>query len=77
MKCTESLCKYTFDNQTPVFELAIRQRSKDLKHLIPRTGLQVLHICFKYAKVGVLMHTYAILVTEVNKYLIFTPNYIL
>ena len=28
----------TFDNQTLVFYLAIRQRSKDLKHLIPRAG---------------------------------------
>ena len=28
----------TFDNQTPVFYLAIGQKSKDLKYLIPRTG---------------------------------------
>ena len=28
-----------YDNQPPVFYLAIRQRSKDLKHLIPRIGL--------------------------------------
>ena len=27
----------TFDKQTPDFYLAIRQQSKDLKHLIPRT----------------------------------------
>ena len=27
-----------FDNQTPVFYLAIRQRSEDLKHLIPVSG---------------------------------------
>ena len=32
-----------FDNQTPSFYLAIRQWSKDLKHLIPRTVLQDLH----------------------------------
>ena len=31
--------KKSFDNQTPVFYLAIRHRSKDLKHLIPRTRL--------------------------------------
>ena len=36
----------TFDNQPPVFYLAIRQQSKDLKHLIPGTRpteLQGLH----------------------------------
>ena len=27
-----------FDNKTPVFYLAIRQQSEDLKHLIPGTG---------------------------------------
>ena len=27
-----------YDNQPPVFYLAIRQRSKDLKHLIVGTG---------------------------------------
>ena len=28
----------TFDDQTPLSYLAIRQWSKDIKHLIPRTG---------------------------------------
>ena len=28
----------TIDDQPPVFYLAIRQQSEDLKHLIPRTG---------------------------------------
>ena len=30
--------KQTFDNQTTVFYLAIKQQSKDLKYLIPRTA---------------------------------------
>ena len=44
----------TFDNQIPVFYLAIWQRSKDLEHLIPRTrspgkqGKHVFVMCESY-----------------------------
>ena len=33
----------TIDDQPPVFYLAVRQRSEDLKHLIPRPGPPELH----------------------------------
>ena len=35
---TEKKKKKTFDNQPPLFYLAIRQRFEDLKHLILGTG---------------------------------------